>query len=324
MPREIWLGPVLGTNREKLLARCAEYVAKGETDRLLYIAASHPLLDVATKTILDGNNARGVWGEFPFYLFRGFVQRVLSSAATETPRVPIDREELPLRHSLISQIIKQLADAGRLPAMKRLANRDGCVNTIATLIGELQRACKTAAEFAAIVESRDADLAVQSPRSKAQSPKIQLDFDRDVALIYSKYEEALARFGFTDEDADQLRALQIMRSDSAWLPNIDLLVLDGFFDFTPVQGEMLRLLIPQIPNVIVNLNYDERNEEIFQPFHLTIEQLKSIAEFEIVASHSAQASESFTLREALFNAADKRGGSPTVREGVMKAVRRPP
>ena len=114
MSKEIWLGPVLGTNRERLLARCAEYVAKGETDRLLYIAASHPLLDLATQTVLDGKNARGVWGEFPFYLFRGFVRRVLSqmSAAVLLSRVPIDREELPLRHSLISQIIKQLADAG--------------------------------------------------------------------------------------------------------------------------------------------------------------------------------------------------------------------
>src|SRR5687768_14057791 len=86
MSKEIWLGPVLGTNRERLLARCGEYVAKGETDRLLYIAASHPLLDLATQTVLDGKNARGVWGEFPFYLFRGFVRRVLSSAIVSEPR----------------------------------------------------------------------------------------------------------------------------------------------------------------------------------------------------------------------------------------------
>ena len=69
---------------------------------------------------------------------------------------------------------------------------------------------------------------------------------------------------------------------SAWLDNIDLLVLDGFFDFTPVQGEMLRLLIQRIPNVIVNINYDDRNPQIFQTFQSTIEQLKSIADFEIL------------------------------------------
>src|SRR4030095_11127329 len=80
MPKEIWLGPVLGTERERLLARCVEYVARGETDRLIYIAASHPLLDLATQRILDGQSAHGVWGEFPVYLFRRFVRRLLSSA----------------------------------------------------------------------------------------------------------------------------------------------------------------------------------------------------------------------------------------------------
>ncbi len=346
MSKEIWLGPVLGTNRERLLARCAEYVAKGETDRLLYIAASPPLLDLATQTVLDGKNAHGVWDEFPFYLFRGFVRRVLSSAVAQTSvcvssansqtevcatsRVPIDREELPLRHSLISQIIKQLAEADRLPAIKRLANRNGCVNTIATLIGELQRAGKTAEEFASIVETRAADDSVQTPKSKAQSPKSQSDFDHDVALIYSKYEEALKHFGYTDADADQLSALHILRGDVSqvdnlrwgndaqvnklrytesqvnnlgytlpWLDNIDLLVLDGFFDFTPVQGEMLRLLIQRIPNVIVNINYDDRNPQIFQTFQSTIEQLKSIADFEEVAAEPSRAD----LAARLFNAA---------------------
>ena len=56
-------------------------------------------------------------------------------------------------------------------------------------------------------------------------------------------------------------------------------MLDGFFDFTPVQGEILQRLIPQIPEVLVNLNHDERNPEIFLPFQETIGHLSSIAPF---------------------------------------------
>ena len=78
-------------------------------------------------------------------------------------------------------------------------------------------------------------------------------------MIYGTYANALENFDLTDEDADQLRALQVMRGEVAWLDQIDLLVLDGFFDFTPVQGEILRHLIPSVPNVIVNLNGDPRN-----------------------------------------------------------------
>ena len=351
MSKEIWLGPVLGNNRERLLARCAEYVSRGAADRLVYIAASHSLLDLVTEKLLDGKNARGVWGEFPVYLFRGFVRRLLSSAivsearasarATQLTgpsltlaRVPIDREELPLRHSLISQILKQLNAAGRLSGMKSLANRDGCANTIATLIGELQRAGKTPEEFGHVIEDRENEAKqtqiqnskfqspksqfkspksqVPSPKSQSQSPHSQLDFDRDVALIYATYSAALDRNGLTDENAEQLRALQLLRGEIEAhegsiqsLQDVELLVLDGFFDFTPVQGEILKCLIPQIPNVIVNLNYDTQNEEIFRPFQSTIDHLTSIAPFDTrQTGEFVPVDQSLApLRARLFNAA---------------------
>ncbi|HYT49487.1 MAG TPA: PD-(D/E)XK nuclease family protein, partial [Pyrinomonadaceae bacterium] len=360
--KQIWLGPVLGNNRERLLARCAEHIANGKTDRLLYIAASHPLLDLVTERLLDGKNAQGVWGEFPVYLFRGFVRRVLSEARpfgrarssnepsltvgllTQQllPRTPIDREEFPLRRSLISQIIKQLSTAGRLQAIRPLANRDGCVNTIASLIGELQRAGKTPEEFLEVVAAREIESQAPSLKSPVSSLKTQIDFDREVALIYSAYSDALEKHGLTDEDADQLRALQILRGDVAqvvnlrlldrepeqsqinnlrysvpWLDRIDLLVLDGFFDFTPVQGEILKYLIPLIPNVIVNLNGDPRNPDIFRPFQSTIDHLTSIDEFEIETSHDAinVAGQLSLLHARLFNV-DARDSSPTPGESA--------
>jgi len=340
LSKEIWLGPVLSNNRDRLLARCAEYVRSGDADRLLYIAASHPLLDLVTEKLLDGKQASGVWGEFPVYLFRGFVRRVLSSAIVSearpsgratiddhagtplAPRVAIDREELPLRRSLISQVIKQLSLAGKLKAIRPLANREGCVNTIASLIGELQRAGKTPEEFREVVAAREAEIATETQshregkgKSKelkltALAPQTQLDFDREVATIYAAYAEALNRFGLTDEDADQLRALQVLRGEVdgrrvslPWLDTIDLLVLDGFFDFTPVQGEILKYLIPAVPNVVVNLNGDRRNEDIFRPFQSTIEHLESIADFttetneEVVGVSNNLA----PLRAGLFN-----------------------
>src|SRR5262249_37757429 len=129
-------------------------------------------------------------------------------------------------------------------------------------------------------------------------------------LIYSMYSAALDRFGLTEDDADQLRALDVLRGEVAgkkvtvpWLAGVRLLVLDGFFDFTPVQGEMLRLLIPQVPEVIVNLNCDERNAEIFRPFSATIDQLSSIATFEIKVDAGALPVPGILapLRERLFN-----------------------
>src|SRR5206468_3440920 len=96
----ILLGPLLGNNRTHLIDRCADLIAGNQGHKFLYLAASHPLLEVITERLLDGSRNRGVWGELPVYLFRGFVRRVLSSAVDAegmglTPRLPIDREELP-------------------------------------------------------------------------------------------------------------------------------------------------------------------------------------------------------------------------------------
>jgi ATP-dependent helicase/DNAse subunit B len=293
--KEIWLGPLLGDNRSRLIERCSQLVSEGQANRFLYLAASHPLLELATEQILDGARNRGVWGELPVYLFRGFVRRLLATAINEkgqtlSPRVPIDQDELPLKRSLVSQILARLTATGRLKAIGPLANREGCVNTIATLIGEIERAAKSPAEVAEIIAARTGDLTPEkgeTPRAPAErGTPAQIDFDQEVALIYSTYADLLNRYHLTEQDADQLRALAVLNGELdgqslqvPWLAGVQLLVLDGFFDFTPVQGEILRRLIPQIPGVLVNLNHDERNPEIFLPFRETIDHLSGIAPF---------------------------------------------
>ncbi|MDQ3175012.1 MAG: PD-(D/E)XK nuclease family protein [Acidobacteriota bacterium] len=308
MAKEIWLGPLLGSNRARLIERCAALASAGQADSFLYLAASHPLLEVVTEGILDGRSNRGVWGELPVYLFRGLVRRILLSAVDETggrlpSRIPIDREELPLQRSLISQILARLKAQGELKAIAPLVGREGCVNTVATLIGEIERAAKSPAEVTEIIANRTQDLAPRQGTTD-RDPHLQIDFDQEIALIYATYCELLNRHQLTEQDADQVRAFTILSGELdgqavnlPWLANVQLLVLDGFFDFTPVQGEILRRLIPRFPEVVVNLNHDELNQEIFLPFQETIDHLKAIESFEIKQS----AESALTTRGALSN-----------------------
>lgn len=314
--KEIWLGPLLGSNRSRLIQQCADLVADDKADSFLYLAASHPLLELVTQGVLDGAKNRGVWNELPVYLFRGFVRRLLSTAIDEsgqnlTPRLPIDQDELPLKRSLVSQILIRLMATGQLKAIGPLARREGCVNTIATLIGEIERAAKSPDDIAEIIAARVADLA--TPDTVVAGLPRQIDFDNEVALIYSTYSDLLRRHQLTEADADQLRALAVLKGELdgeqvriPWLANVQLLILDGFFDFTPVQGEILRQLIPRVPDVIVNLNHDERNPEIFLPFQDTIDHLTGIEPFTKKSSGEAAAPTHGALadlRVNLFNPA---------------------
>ena len=309
---EIWLGPLLNDNRALLIERCAKFLANNQSDAFIYLAASYPLLESVTQQLLDGQRTRGVWGELPVYLFRGVVRRVLYSALDENghnlpPRIPIDRDELPLKRSLISQLLLQLLATNQLKAFAPLATREGCVNSISTLLGEIQRAARTPAELADILNARAKDLEKGSNTTRGIT---QLDFDKEVSLIYSTYTELLDKNLLTEEDAEQLRALWMLRGmidgrfvRLPWLSNVQLLIIDGFFDFTPVQGEILRQLIPLLPQTIVNLNHDDSNPEIFTPFQETIGQLQSIAKFDFVHSHDYTATGGVLaeLRENLFN-----------------------
>jgi ATP-dependent helicase/DNAse subunit B len=309
---EIWLGPLLNDNRALLIERCAKFLANNQSDAFIYLAASYPLLERVTQEVLDGQRTRGVWGELPVYLFRGLVRRVLDSAVDEDghnlpPRIPIDRDELPLKRSLISQLLLQLLANNQLKAFAPLATREGCVNSISTLLGEIQRAARTPAELADILNARAKDLEKGNGTTRGIT---QLDFDKEISLIYSAYTELLDGSLFTEEDAEQLRALWILRGmidghwvKAPWLANVQLLVIDGFFDFTPVQGEILRQLIPLLPQTIVNLNHDDTNPEIFAPFQETIGQFEGIAKFDQVHSRDYIATGGVLaeLRENLFN-----------------------
>jgi len=309
---EIWLGPLLNDNRALLIERCAKLVANNQSDAFIYLAASHPLLEVVTQKILDGTRNRGVWGELPVHLFRGFVRRVLYSAIDENgqglpPRIPIDRDELPLKRSLISQVLLNLLATNKLKALAPLATREGCVNSVSTVLGEIERAARTPAELIDILTARARDLEKGNSGTRGVT---QVDFDNEIALIYSTYTELLNQNHFTEEDADQLRALQVLRGlvdehsvQVPWLSKVQFFIVDGFFDFTPVQGEILRQLIPRFPETIVNLNHDDSNPEIFVPFQETIGQLQSMAKFDTVPTREYTATSGVlsSLRENLFN-----------------------
>jgi len=109
--------------------------------------------------------------------------------------------------------------------------------------------------------------------------------NREVALIYSAYVEALDRFGLTDETRNQLRALQIERR-SCRAQRFPALAGAGrsfcagwFFLISLGAGEILAPPDSGHSQYHRHLNHDERNEESFSRFGQTIEHLESIAAF---------------------------------------------
>ncbi|HEY6329867.1 MAG TPA: hypothetical protein VI756_11065, partial [Blastocatellia bacterium] len=248
------------------------------------------------------------------------------------PRTPIDREEFPLKRSLLSRILKELVRSGEIKRIAPLAEHTGCINSVSALLGEIQRAGLNAAGLEAALSARSPTFHDVPGYDIATTAPSQVEIDREIWSIYRVYEAALAEHDLTEADADQLRALSVLKGELdgrpvrvPWLDSVSLLVLDGFFDFTPIQGEIIHQLITRIPNVIVNLSWDSANPQIFRPFDETKRRLQSIAEFEVEVFNDRQpvARALAPLREFLFGTHDDIEPEPAVPEGAAEAPEQP-
>ena len=318
MTREIWLGPVLNDNRDRLIEECASRLNAGRADSFVYLAASRPLLDRVTTSILGRLDKSGIWGNLSIHLFRGFVRRIISRtviAATQqplTPRLRIDTSDSPIRRNLVALLLQKLAAEGKLGSIAPLVHKEGCATTVERLLGEFQRAGTSAAAFQHIIELRANDhLSLHDDEADGSTAQAsQQDFDSDLASIYKAYADRLNEFELTEDDADQLQALEILGGDllgveveTPWMSSVDLLIVDGFYDFTPIQGDILKRVIPRIPNVVINLNADPSNPEIFLPFAETRAMFEAISSFEVQASAASETQSNTCrgLRTRLFN-----------------------
>jgi len=166
---------------------------KNKPHAFLYLAASHPLLEIVTQGILDGDRNRGVWVNSRLSFSR-FVGDIVCRSRRHGPDARSSRADRSGRAAVKkksgSQILAQLLASGQLKAIAPLANREGCVNTIATLIGEIERAAKSPVELVRYWD-RIADLDSGSAglkrgkagavlRSEFEVPSRQIDFDQEV------------------------------------------------------------------------------------------------------------------------------------------------
>ncbi|WP_058866462.1 PD-(D/E)XK nuclease family protein [Chloracidobacterium thermophilum] len=279
---------------------------------VIYLVASRPLLSAISLEILAGQTVKGILDGLPVYLFNGLLRRLLRTARVKHEgtgwqkvayRRDISGEDYPLRRPLIAQLMRQLTQRRQLPAFGQLATARGCVASVTRLIGEITRAGKTAAEFTSIVEERIARLQESLPPPPSpQSAEQIYGYERDVAQIMQCYATALnggipenslhqshtdqspaATEKFTESDADYLRAMAALDGSLDGLPcqtplldGVEWLIVDGFFDLTPVQGEILRRLIKRIPRVTFNFDDDADNPAVFAAVHETIAKIREM------------------------------------------------
>ncbi len=146
------------------------------------------------------------------------------------------------RYGLLRAIVAELADAGQLQVFGGIAHTPGFLRILADFIYELKQN---------LVYEDHFDAAIRS------------DKDRELALIYRRYQERLRQSDLVDREGEGWLALDVLRQakfDDIG-GDVRLLIVDGYDQFTPLQASLLMLVANRAQEALITLSTVPGREE---------------------------------------------------------------
>jgi ATP-dependent helicase/DNAse subunit B len=159
-----------------------------------------------------------------------------------------------LRRRLLRRLLRQLAAAGELPILGAAVLRPGFVLLIDELISDLRAADLDPAALATAGVTR---------------------YDDEVATILRAYIAAMATIEHEDLNGLLVRARTALREDPGLLAGLELLVVDGFDQFTPLQLSLLLDVLQCVERALITLGGEAEERPAQHRFNRTRRQLEA-------------------------------------------------
>ena len=164
-----------------------------------------------------------------FFNFYELYGRILSLAGDPQRQVADTARYRILRH-----ITARLHQRGELELFGPIATLPGFIGLLAGLIHELKQGLVQPEKFTEVAQPR--------------GPK-----DRDLARIYSQYQQFLQDKHLVDRHGAGWLAVHHLETSPRLASHIDLLVVDGFDQFNGVNLRLVTLLAQQVPRCVLTL-----------------------------------------------------------------------
>jgi ATP-dependent helicase/nuclease subunit B len=246
-------GPARTGKTGQLLARYRQQLATGQPGSALWIAPTQRSTRDIRERLLDASLpacfSPGV------STFDGFAELVLAAAPQEIR--PISSQ---IRRRIIARLLQRAAAAGELSYFAPIAETDGLVDLVTGWISELKRLEVWPEHFAAACKKR------------GTAAK-----DKELVALYQAYQEVLARHQLYDHEGRFWTARELLQSGQ-WGPldHLQLVVVDGFTDFTRTQHEILELLARQAKEIWITLPLepDSKRPDLFAKTFKTRDELQ--------------------------------------------------
>ncbi|MEM6283881.1 MAG: UvrD-helicase domain-containing protein [Chloroflexota bacterium] len=232
MSIELLLAPVGAGKTEQALERIVWQSEHTPFARIMVLLATERQVNEFRNRLIDYTAEKPVFFNVEFFTFYDLYTRILEAAGQPTRSLA---EAARLR--LLRVLIQRLVDSGELEVYSKIASKPGFVRIVANFIYELKQAIIEPQQFSDITDE------LLGRRQQ----------DTELARIYHTYQNRLREHDIVDREGEGWLALARLEQDKTLHTDVDLLVVDGYDQFTPLQAQIVALMAERVGEVLVTL-----------------------------------------------------------------------
>ncbi len=248
----IVVGAVGAGKTQKALHLITETAREKRFARIWVLLATRRQEQDFRQRLIESTDGEKFYFNIEFFNFYDLYQRLLNLSQT-----PAWRISAASRYGLLRNVINTLAESGELELYADVAQMPGFVRVVASLIDELKQNRVDPQLYAGMALTRK---------------------DAELAAIYQLYQNTLIENNLFDRDGEGWEALDLVDELNEIARDVDLLVVDGYDQFTRVQSELLLRLSERVDETFVTLpTAPDREHTIGRRFEQTLEGLKANA-----------------------------------------------
>lgn len=242
MKSKLIIGPV----KSGKTSFVADYFIKNIDKNPVIITPTRESLFYLKKIIFDNKNFKGYFRHH-LITFDHIVNSLLQDAAI-----------LNKANSIL--LIKNIVKAIHAKYFQPVINYEGFYKTIFSFMGEL----------------KSGEISPDVLRSGIQK-KGANDKDIDILNIYSKYQQELLQNKVFDHEGMFWQAQKMIDSGNLGiLSDCTILIVDGFYNFSPAELNLLKSISSHLEELIITLPMEKDIQEQYEPMDILYKNLKNI------------------------------------------------
>ncbi|PJF30896.1 MAG: hypothetical protein CUN52_03355 [Phototrophicales bacterium] len=218
------LAPVGAGKTEFVLSEVHRQFAQNPFARLWVLLATQRQ-EIALRERLFAHGGRDTYFNIEFFNFSDLYQRILDMAGEPQRLLNPTEQRLILRHVIHTTPLTVFAP---------VAHTNGFVHIIEDWIRELKQNRVFPEAYASVAQNRR---------------------EHDLSRLYSAYQQALIRYNLMDDEGQGWLAVEALEQSPSLISQagVDMLIVDGFDQFSHTQSDLLARLSQQIPQTVITL-----------------------------------------------------------------------